>query len=133
MYNAGKIIIGIIIFLCVFSAPFWYNFGKVSTPPKIELGTQEKQCVESKAFMQSSHMVLLDQWRDEVMREGKRVYTSSTGKQYQMSLQNTCTKCHTSKEKFCDRCHNYLNVAPNCWDCHLAPKEQKLQAARSDK
>ena len=133
MYNAGKIIIGIVIFLALITAPFWYNLGRTSAPPKLEIGTQEKQCVESKAFMQAKHMVLLDQWRDEVVRDGKRIYVNSTGKQFNMSLQNTCTKCHSSKTKFCDRCHTYLNVAPNCWDCHIAPKEQEKLAGRSDK
>jgi [DsrC]-trisulfide reductase subunit J len=131
MYNAGKILIGIVIFLALITSPFWYNFGKASTPPKLDVGTKEKQCVESKAFMQANHMELLSQWRDEVLRDGKRIYVNSSGKEFNMSLQNTCSKCHSSKTKFCDRCHNYLNVAPNCWDCHIAPKEQEQQAGRS--
>ena len=68
-------------------------------------------------------MKLLDQWRNDVVREGKRIYISSTGKQYEMSLQNTCAKCHAKKSQFCDRCHNYVEVSPKCWDCHIAPKE----------
>lgn len=131
MYNAGKILIGIVIFLALITSPFWYNFGKASTPPKLEVGTKEKQCVESKAFMQANHMELLNQWRDEVVRNDKRIYVNSSGKEFNMSLQNTCSKCHSTKTKFCDRCHNYLNVAPNCWDCHIAPKEQEQQAGRS--
>lgn len=123
MYNAGKIIVGIIIFLVLVSVPFWYNRGKTSTPPKLEVGTTEKACVESTPYMKASHMKLLDQWRNDVVREGKRIYISSTGKQYQMSLQNTCTKCHAKKSEFCDRCHNYVEVSPKCWDCHIAPKE----------
>lgn len=123
MYNAGKIIVGIIIFLVLVSVPFWYNCGKTATPPKLEVGTTEKECVESIPYMKASHMKLLDTWRDDVVREGKRIYTSSTGKQYQMSLQNTCTKCHAKKSQFCDKCHNYVEVSPKCWDCHIAPKE----------
>jgi len=133
MYNSGKIIIGIIIFLGLITYPFWRNVGKAATPPKLEVGTQEKQCVEPTAFMKSSHMQLLDQWRDEVVRNKKRVYVSSTGKTYTMSLQNTCTKCHAKKSEFCDRCHNYVDVSPRCWDCHIAPVEQQQQAARGDK
>jgi len=136
MYNAGKIIIGLIIFLGLVTAPFWYNRGKASPPLKLEVGTQEKQCVEPTPFMKSSHMQLLNEWRDEVVRNGKRVYTSSTGKTYEMSLQNTCTKCHAKKTQFCDRCHTYMDSAPKCWDCHIAPVEPTAtgqQAARSDK
>jgi hypothetical protein len=127
MYNSGKIIIGIIIFLVLITFPIWYNLGSPSQPPKLEIGTQEKQCVESTAFMKSSHMKLLEQWRDAVVRDGNRIYTNTSGKKYEMSLQNTCTKCHSSKEKFCDRCHNYVDAAPKCWDCHIAPKEQQAQ------
>ncbi|HTY22877.1 MAG TPA: sulfate reduction electron transfer complex DsrMKJOP subunit DsrJ [Desulfomonilaceae bacterium] len=123
MYNAGKIIVGILIFLVLVSVPFWYNRGKAAAPPKLEVGTTEKQCVESTPYMKASHMKLLDQWRDDVVRNGKRIYISSTGKQYEMSLQNTCVKCHAKKTQFCDRCHDYVEVSPVCWDCHIAPKE----------
>jgi len=136
MYNAGKIIIGLIIFLGLVTAPFWYNRGKASPPLKLEVGTLEKQCVEPTPFMKASHMQLLNQWRDEVVRNGKRIYTSSTGKTYDMSLQNTCTKCHAKKSQFCDRCHTYMDSAPKCWDCHIAPVEPTAtgkQAARSEK
>lgn len=132
MYNAGKILIGIVIFLGLVSYPFWRNAGKAAVPPKLELGTQEKQCVESTAYMKSSHMLLLDQWRDEVVRNGKRIYTNSAGKQFVMSLQNTCTNCHAKKTQFCDRCHTYVDAAPKCWDCHIEPLEKEQKAARSD-
>jgi hypothetical protein len=129
MYDSGKVIAGIIIFLVLITFPLWYNLGSGSATkaPELEIGTKEKQCVESKEFMKASHMKLLNQWRDWVVRDGKRVYTSTTGKQYTMSLQNTCTKCHSSKEKFCDRCHNYVDASPKCWDCHIAPQEAKAQ------
>jgi len=121
MYNAGKIIIGIVIFVILATFPIWYNHGKAVTLPQLELPKDEKQCVEATDFMKSSHMKMLDEWRDSVVRDGNRVYVNGAGKQYLMSLQVTCMKCHTSREKFCDRCHNYLNVSPGCWDCHIAP------------
>ncbi len=123
MYNTGKIIVGIVIFLVLITFPFWYNRGKAAPPPKLEVGTTEKQCVEATPYMKSSHMLLLAEWRDAAVREGKRMYVSTTGKQFDMSLQNTCTKCHAKKTEFCDRCHNYVEVSPTCWDCHIAPKE----------
>ncbi len=136
MYNAGKILIGLIIFLALILSPLLFNVGKTATPPKLEVGTKEKECVESIAYMKSSHMQLLNTWRDEVVRNGKREYISSTGKKFDMSLQNTCTKCHAKKEQFCDRCHNYVDASPKCWDCHVAPEKQaapqEKQARRSD-
>jgi hypothetical protein len=129
MYNSAKIITGIIIFLVLVTCPFWLNLVKPAVPPKLDVGTQEKECVEPTAYMKTSHMVLLNQWRDEAVRNGNGVYVSSTGKKYNISLQNTCTNCHARKEQFCDRCHNYVAVAPRCWDCHIVPKEQERQAA----
>jgi hypothetical protein len=135
MYNSGKVIIGIIIFLVLVTFPFWRNAGKAAPPPKLEVGTQEKNCVESKAYMRAYHMDMLNTWRDEVVRSGKREYKSTSGKTFDMSLQNTCTKCHAKKTEFCDRCHNYLEVSPKCWDCHLPPVEPQpqKQALRSEK
>jgi hypothetical protein len=83
----------------------------------------EKKCVESKSFMRAEHMVMLNDWRDLVVREGDRIYIANDGKEYVMSLQNTCMKCHSNKKKFCDECHNYLAVKPYCWDCHIQPRE----------
>jgi hypothetical protein len=130
MYDSGKVIAGIVIFLVLITFPIWYSraTGSVSTPPKIEVGTKEKQCVESTEYMKSSHMKLLDSWRDEVVRNGNRNYTSKlTNKPIEMSLENTCFKCHVSKAKFCDRCHTYVDAKPNCWDCHNEPKEPQPQ------
>jgi cytochrome c len=126
MYNGGKIIVGIVIFLGLITFPIYYNAVKAGAPPKLEMPDKSKgtECVMPTKFMKSSHMELLDSWRNDVVRNGLRVFTSPTGKKYNMSLQVTCMNCHTSKANFCDRCHNYLNVAPKCWECHIEPVEK---------
>ncbi len=80
--------------------------------------------MEAKEFMVESHMQLLNDWRDEAVRQGKRVYVATNGKEYVVSLQNTCMECHSNKSKFCDQCHNYAEVNPYCWECHIEPKEK---------
>jgi hypothetical protein len=75
--------------------------------------------------MRTNHTDLLNTWKEQVVRDGKRTYVSSTGKAHQMSLTNTCMECHANKAKFCDRCHDYMNVKPFCWDCHNIPTEAK--------
>jgi hypothetical protein len=132
MYDGWKIIIGLIIFVGIATFPFLYDVGKASIPPPDpKIDTPEiqkmavKKCVESKSFMKAEHMVMINDWRDSVVRDGNRLYTSTDGQQYAMSLQNTCMKCHSNKTKFCDECHNYVGVKPYCWDCHIAPKEEK--------
>ncbi len=124
MYNGGKIITGLIIFALIITAPFWLNIGQADEPPEISLDTpvinqlSEKECIESAEFMRSQHPQLLNDWRDQVVREGKTVYTSSSGKEYQISLDNTCLQCHSNRSEFCDACHAYTSVDPYCWDCH---------------
>ena len=34
----------------------------------------------------------------------------------------SCMSCHSNKDEFCDRCHDYLAVKPYCWECHVEPK-----------
>lgn len=125
MYDAGKVIVGLLVFLCLITFPVWYNVGsgKGDFKPDLQLGTQEKECVAPKIQMRASHMQLLDTWRDTVVRDGPRLYRAWNGKTFQMSLTKTCLKCHSKKEKFCDECHSYAGVDPNCWNCHVIPKE----------
>ncbi|MGE5311114.1 MAG: sulfate reduction electron transfer complex DsrMKJOP subunit DsrJ [Nitrospirota bacterium] len=128
MYDKGKVVTGIVIFVLLFAFPFWYRMGRTAPVPQPELtekAKQAKQCVESKAYMTSFHMQLLNQWRDAVIRDGDREYVADNGKVYLASLQNTCLDCHSNKTKFCDQCHTYMGVAPYCWDCHIQPKEKK--------
>lgn len=136
LYDGGKIIAGLIIFVGLATLPFTLNIGKASVKPDPKTDTPaiqqwekqygKKECVESKAYMRAEHMQLLNNWRDSVVRDNERQYVSSTsGKHFNMSLQNDCMRCHSNKKKFCDECHNYMAVKPFCWDCHIAPKEDK--------
>lgn len=123
MYDGGKITTGLIIFVILMIFPFWYNHFDAGAVPKQELPKDFKACVEDTQFMRTTHMVLLNDWRDDVLRDGNRTKVEVGGKEYDRSLMNGCMTCHTSKEKFCDECHVYTSVKPYCWDCHFLPKE----------
>jgi len=124
MYDSGKIIPGLIVFVLLITIPIWYNRGgAVSEPPKPVLPKDAKTCVLPAAEIRANHMKLLNVWRDEVLRDGDRSTFEIEGKRYQKSLMMTCMKCHTSKKQFCDTCHTYASVKPYCWDCHIAPVE----------
>jgi len=124
MYDAGKVIAGVIIFLLVVLSPFWYNTVSRTAGyvPELELATDAKECVEATPYMKTSHVELLNSWKEEVVRIGKRAYSAQNGKTYAISLTDTCLHCHFNKAEFCDRCHNYTGVKPVCWDCHIVPK-----------
>ena len=87
--------------------------------------------------MAASHMTLLKGWREDVVRQADRTKIDINGKEYHKSLTKCCMQCHTSRERFCGRCHEYANVLPlpplreftsaqraiRCWNCHVQPKE----------
>ena len=127
MFDKGKVILGLAIFLCLASFPVWYNVltGKADYRPSPVIATSDNQCVESKQHMREYHMQLLQQWRDDAVRNGKTTYTASDNKIYDINLTGTCLQCHSNKAEFCDSCHNYEGVAPNCWNCHNVPEKGK--------
>ena len=127
MYNKNAVIAGIVAFLVICSSPFWCGFSSDSYK-KPEIVTQKdknKECVEDAAFMRAEHMQLLNEWRDQALRNGSRVYVNAKGTKFDISLQNTCLKCHNNYEDFCDKCHKTNNVEPYCWTCHILPKGSK--------
>jgi hypothetical protein len=125
MYNAGKVIVGIAIFLVLITFPIWYNAatGQATYVPELEKPVGQEQCVEDTEYMTAFHMDLLNAWRDEVVRSGERFYIDDAGGRVEKSLTNTCLSCHVNKDRFCDKCHDYMGVEPYCWDCHIVPEE----------
>lgn len=120
--NDKKVIIaGLAIFLAAVTCPFWYTLlaGAKVSRPVLEKPVGETRCIEEKIFMRENHMQLLNEWRTMLVRNGVMEYTSkSYGVKYEISLTKTCLKCHNKRDEFCNRCHNYVNAAPTCWDCH---------------
>lgn len=87
MYDGGKIIAGLIIGIGLFLSPFIYNAGKATKAPDPELSAkakEAKECVASTPYMKVWHMQLLDEWRDEVVRDGERYYNTDR-KTWEMS------------------------------------------------
>jgi len=131
IYDAGKVFTGLALFIVFLTAPIWLSGGKSASPPEIRVDTPviqrlvEKRCIEPTAYMKANHMELLDTWRQAVVREGESLYVASDGKKYRMSLSGTCLHCHSNKDQFCNRCHNYEGVKPACWSCHVVPQELK--------
>jgi hypothetical protein len=120
MHDAGKVITGLVVFLALVTVPVWYQVarGAETAPPELEVPKDAEECVAPSEYMRALHMDLLDVWRDEAVRDGDRIYLGVDGKEYEKSLTGTCLGCHSSKEAFCDRCHEYVGAEPYCWDCH---------------
>lgn len=126
MNDKKWIVLGLVIFLGLFTFPLWYNLlvrpGTAAPAPEVVLTDKAKaaqQCVMPTEFMKTDHMQLLDEWRLKMVREGTGTFVNPEGKMFAASLSNTCLDCHSNKAEFCDRCHEYVSVAPYCWDCHI--------------
>ncbi len=146
-YDEKKIFGGLAIFVALIIAPVAYNIALGSKDgdkrPELQKAadsqpvgsalrqalTGRKDCLMSSAeAMREEHMDLLNNWRNEYVRDGKVLHTGKfskwpgTGKPVLKSLSKTCLGCHADRTKFCDRCHSYASVKPYCWECHVLPK-----------
>lgn len=151
MYDTSKIIPGLAVFVGIVTFPFWYSARQAAARPAPNLDTPaiqqlaEKRCVEPAPQMRASHMDLLQAWRDQAVRSGIRIYVATDGRQYEISLQNTCLRCHSGGDpragssqeggaqnatpsrwrepQFCTTCHSYAGVTTDCWSCHIGDQE----------
>jgi hypothetical protein len=130
MKDKARIYTGLAVFLGLILIPVWYNLasGKSAYRPDIVIKTAKlsgkDKCILPAEYMRASHMTLLQGWRESVVRTGDRNYVSPDGRAFRRSLTGTCLDCHSNKQSFCDRCHDYASVRPDCWNCHVAPQEE---------
>jgi len=123
IYNAKYVWAGVVVFLGIFTLPFTLNLcTEKFERPAITLPQGVTDCIAPVEYMRSSHMDLLNTWRDQALRSENREYVDHKGRKWVVSLQNTCQQCHANKAEFCDRCHLSNSVHPYCWECHVEPK-----------
>jgi hypothetical protein len=121
MRDRGPILAGLAMVLAVVTWPVWRTVAAPpAAPPALAKPVNQTQCVAPTAYMRASHMTLLRDWRETVVRTGVRTTRTADGRTVRISLTGTCIRaCHTDKSKFCDRCHDYAAVKPTCWECHV--------------
>jgi hypothetical protein len=127
MSSRMRIGLGLGVFFLLGAYPVWSGLASRAAPERPELApavdsTGATLCIEDTTWMKDHHQKLLNEWRTLVVRDGQRTWVSSTGKTWTIGLEETCFKCHANSETFCTRCHDYANVQPTCWDCHVAPE-----------
>jgi hypothetical protein len=123
MNDRPRIIAGLVVVMAALTFPLWYTVasGPAAAPPQLELPKGQSKCVRDREDMRAHHMEILNQWRDEVVRQGDCSPIEINGKNYPKSLTGACMSCHTSNENFCAQCHNYAAVKLTCWECHVDP------------
>ena len=112
---------GLAIFLLAATYPFWQTSQPEAMPNLAKVETKGDQCVAPVEYMRDNHMLLLDEWRHSVVRDGDRFHTMPDGSKVEKSLTKTCLGCHVSQQQFCEECHTYASVKPYCWECHVIP------------
>jgi hypothetical protein len=112
---------GLALFLIAATYPSWREVAAGVRPgPTLARSRRQVACVAPPETMRATHMKLLADWRDLAVRRGTRRVTMPDGREWTVSLSRTCLDCH-DKPQFCDRCHDYAGVKPDCWNCHVVP------------
>ncbi len=125
MYDSGKIITGLVIFVLLTTLPFWYNLCDLGAVPTKDPNLSKDMIAYANLpngvkhppaeDMRTVHMVMLKGFHANAEaklaeQKGKKMPTMS------------CLGCHNNKEKTCDSCHAYVGVMPvDCWQCHTKP------------
>ena len=95
-----------------FAQADWHS---ADTPWRAQLNLEQpkgEKCIKETDWMRKNHMDFLKKQREITVREGIRVKEES--------LLN-CRTCHQSRENFCDKCHDFNAVKPDCFECHNYP------------
>jgi hypothetical protein len=123
------------ILIVVMLLPFGFSgvrfaFARRDQTPDVFLempAPQFADCVKPTEYMRFYHMNLLKQIREEFIRDGIRT-NLSLGKcrDCHTSRERFCNRCHrdchTSRERFCSRCHAAASVVLDCFGCHYYPE-----------
>jgi len=99
--------------------------------PVFNAGIGER-CVADTEFMRRNHMELLKHQRDETVHRGVRSPRNSL---------RVCLGCHAIDDQgktvslddpqhFCQSCHRYAAVQPDCFQCHAGqPNDEDIARA----
>ena len=112
-----RVLLALVLVVIILS-PFAHSvISRVATTPdQPELflerpDPQHDSCVRETEYMRYHHWELLGEIREDVVRYGQRSDVGLMG----------CRDCHTSRERFCNRCHDAASVWTDCFGCHYYP------------
>ena len=72
----------------------------------------DTRCVRDAEYMRFHHWELLNEIREQFVRDGNREGTRL----------DDCRRCHANRERFCNRCHAVADVRLDCFGCHYYPE-----------
>ena len=118
--SADKKRLAVVVAVLVMLFPLGYSVGSYLLSPHgterarplLEMpDPRHKACVEDTEYMRFHHMDYIKEMRDAGVRRGAL---------REISLAS-CRECHTSRERFCTRCHAAVDMSPDCFECHYYP------------
>lgn len=125
MFNERKHIFAVVIPVVIILLPFGYSIfsavfaGAPGPKPFLDRpDAQYESCVRDTEYMRFHHWELLKELRDETIRNRKRMDITVAD----------CRKCHDNRAGFCNRCHDAVNLKPDCWGCHYYPDTPEADA-----
>lgn len=105
----------VIILLPIGYSLFNFVFGQDSDDVRPFLEKPDPlydKCVRDTEYMRYHHWELLRDVRVQAVRYGIRGDVSF----------DDCRGCHTSREQFCNKCHQAASVYLDCFGCHYYPE-----------
>ncbi len=123
MYDSGKIIPGLAVFVLLITFPIWYNslIGDVGAAP-VKDPNLSKDMLEYVNLPNGLKHPPAEEMRAKHMEVLKKIHANAVTKMTEQQPSMTCFQCHGTKEQFCDSCHAYASVkTPDCWTCHTKP------------
>lgn len=131
MYDSGKIIPGLAVFVLLITFPIWYNtlICDVGAAPAKDPNLSPEM-VQGAAFPNGQSHPPAAEMRAKHMGVLQGIHT--TAQSYvpgrdEKKPTMSCLMCHPSSDttkplQFCNSCHAYASVkTPDCWACHTKP------------
>ncbi|MDU9050075.1 MAG: cytochrome C [Candidatus Electrothrix sp. Rat3] len=128
MYDKGKIITGLVIFVLLITFPIWYNHGDSGAVPTRDPNlpkdrAQAQEMVKYVTLPNDLKHPPAEEMRANHMMLFKSIHANADAKLAEQKGKKmptmTCFGCHSKKQQFCDSCHAYAAVkTPDCWSCH---------------
>ncbi len=140
MYDSGKIIPGLAVFVLLITFPIWYNnfIGDAGAVQSAKYNTIAESHEAFEAMLQgmgikfpngARHSLSTQEMRATHMNVLQRIHT--TAKNYvpgkdEKKPTMSCLTCHSGSAEqpleVCNKCHASASVkTPDCWSCHTKP------------
>jgi hypothetical protein len=112
---SNKTVVAAMVIIIMIPIVYSAVFSAVTQGPQPFLERPDakyENCIKDTEYMRFHHMDYLKEVREEYVRYGIR---DADGLM-------SCQQCHPSRDRFCNRCHNTVDLNIDCFGCHYYPE-----------